>query len=1264
MARIASQAVGGYFPTPGHLVPLIAALLEPSDHVLTFLDPCAGEGDALIKLSVATAKVANIVGIEMEKTRYKALREKVGEGSDSYVYYGDAFAYERTHGEAQVLYLNPPYDMDPLTGRLEEKFLRRFAPHLSVGGALLFVVPFYALSESAETLAKHFTDLAVYRFPEKEFQVFKQVVLVGVKRPPLDHAPSAEVAKIKGWSVDVSSCPALGEEEPTSFPSRKIHVVSPSRYTPAISFKKIPVDVESLSKEFLPWNVVDRRGQFVPLPNVPRAVAIESVLKKTYPMAMPPRVAHIAMAVASGIFNGSLVTPDDPASPLPPLLVKGVFDKEWKEVGEKRNKEGEITGYKEQQQPKLVVTVFDTKWQQFHTLPAATAPHASPPSVVADMNVADLLTLYGKSLMKVMMEQCPVLHDPAHDKDRFPLVPMKGSLYPAQEEAVRANIKLLGGPSKALTLKNKYAFLLGELGSGKTFAAIATGVNIGARRILVVCPPHLLAEWENEVKKFCPSGKSTCLSDVVTLDRWAGEKLEEGVISFGLLSRESAKLGHGWVGVDKCPKCLTPVPAGVDVVKKRYRCKGKAKSPKNDFSASVLDLARDLLPLFPASSNVVQLIQPKMKYKRREEAKASDFQRLAQFIPAMDLFFGTGNDLAFTLLEVMLAAVGDPGVYSETLLRAYGKSMDHKETWGPWQKVRDWVRGQIFAVQDPELRSNLIASLKALGKEPPASSYFRTDPWQEVDEAHVYLEIKGEGAGHTHLLRDHKILNGAWTTRGYPHRATATLISAVEQLVASSSWEEGEECGEFLYQAVAEPKRYPLAKYLIKNWSDSFDFLILDECQELSSTQTAQGKAAHRLTALGKPTLLMTGTGMNGYADSLFGNLWSCNREFRNEFDRNEEQAFVDRYGYRTRVVEEKDRKENADYGAVTDREARARITGIAPGVLPLLILKWILPWATTLHKTDLEEAIPTLTQERVSLTPDPSTQKSCEDMARKIVDQIRKDQFDEEKSGKLFGAMAQLPSYLDLCTKDTGNQSDGSYEVRYPESVGRELLTVGLSLPASTLLEKERWMVQKVKEELAAGHDVMIWAWHRQLLPRYQRILEAHLLEKVALLDPAKVNAKKRRAWIDKEVVQKKIRVMVVNPMAIQTGLNNLVSFSRVIVMENPACNPIIYRQAVGRIDRIGQKKETKVYFPVYEGSLQDLAHKLLFTKVAVSQVVDGLDAAGSMEASGMGDIDVLASLSIGRALAEMYLNSLRGPPPASGSPQGFLVVSSRGNP
>lgn len=270
-------------------------------------------------------------------------------------------------------------------------------------------------------------------------------------------------------------------------------------------------------------------------------------------------------------------------------------------------------------------------------------------------------------------------------------------------------------------------------------------------------------------------------------------------------------------------------------------------------------------------------------------------------------------------------------------------------------------------------------------------------------------------------------------------------------------------------------------------------------------------------------------------------------------------------------------------------------------------------------------------------MEPTPELKSRFLRLQRCLVDRIKKDQFSEELAGKLFGQLAELPSYLDRSTQDTGNTQSGDYVICYPESVGGDTVGEQEAFPASLVLPKEQWMVDRVKQELAEGRNVMVFSWHVSLLPRLAAMIEEAIGEKVPILYATKVPTAKRQEWITKQVVQKRARVMVTNPVAIQTGLNNLVHFATEIWMENPACNPIIYRQATGRVDRIGQRVETRILFPIYAGTLQVHLHDLLMQKVAVSTATDGLDPESALLASGVGPDEFMTGLSIGKQLWAM---------------------------
>jgi hypothetical protein len=134
------------------------------------------------------------------------------------------------------------------------------------------------------------------------------------------------------------------------------------------------------------------------------------------------------------------------------------------------------------------------------------------------------------------------------------------------------------------------------------------------------------------------------------------------------------------------------------------------------------------------------------------------------------------------------------------------------------------------------------------------------------------------------------------------------------------------------------------------------------------------------------------------------------------------------------------------------------------------------------------------------------------------------------------------LPSYLDRATDDLP-----PFEVRYPQQLGGALIAAGRAFPASWRTPKETWLLSRVQEILARGEKVIVFLRHTgspELPARLLRLLR-EVTPSVAWLDAKKVPTGGREAWIDENVLKRKVKVLLVNPNAVKTGLNNLVSFS-----------------------------------------------------------------------------------------------------------------------
>lgn len=1203
MARPESVAVAGYFPLPQHLVPVVASMLEArtvEDDARqprpTVLDPVAGDGYAVFELAKHLDHATQIIAFELEEHRAKTLGERLGYSAE--VFHADAFSmtWERKHG-LSLLYLNPPYDLDKVHGRLEQRFLERFAPTLTVGGVLVFVVPHVALEASAELLARDFTDLACFRFPEPDYAVFKQVVLFARYLGPDEHAGgplerqpcAATVQQIKAW--------ARGEHhELLGRSSTKFVVPSLDRWASTISYiRKQEFDAKRAIDHFELWHERSPRGERLrPLQNTLLELPQRSGRPTEFPMAMPPRPAHIAAALASGVFDGAEVTSKTEGAPR--LLVKGVFDREFVETSQKVNKDGEAVASVQEQRPKLVVTVLDMSSWEYHEL--RSSPDVTGSKDPATMTVSDLLEHYGPSLIERMRQQCPVLFDPQNKAhvEAIPLRPMPcRSLWEAQAYAAQATVMLLGGSSCTLKQRaRRAAFVLGEVGCGKTSIALQVAHTIQARRTLVVCPPHLTTTWVEEVKACHGDTVATItIDDLDAVDAFASHP---GPV-VGVMSREAAKLGHALESVTKeCPSCGCLLEA-TDFAKTRAKCQGRELVAKNDLAMATMAASTAVVAL--ASSRLDEML-PRVA-RRRKAPRA---------------FTREAHEKAYRILEAAVVrkfesselGCGDP--IWRLIEHVMAASPEPKRTAEAW-----------FARFEERNKQRLNGA------------------WgDEMDAISVALAIINPNK--THKRVSHGI-DGDMRYDDVPMGSLKALVNAIVAAVAQARWGRGKVCGQPLYYSVPRPRRTQLAKALVRrHGSNAFDLLIGDESHEYNGDGSAQSIALQRLAALGRPVLLLTGSLMNGYAESLFSNQWLVDESFRQEFDRDGRAEFVRRYGYLKRIVDLKDddkRKDAArERGAVTDREERARITGTAPGVLDLFLLKYLLKMAVPIQKKDLALGLPKCHEERVMIDPSPMQGEQYKKLEQTLRKTIREDRNDEELSGKLFGQLAELVSYMDRASADQGNGvRPGEYVIRYPESVGGAEVASAPGLDAEELLPKESWMLDTIERELEQGRNVIVLAWHPSLFERYRRLVaRAHGKTAVEVLYSDKVPTKKRKDWIAK-IVARNVRVLIVNPVAVQTGLNNLVHFQTQLWMENPSCDPTVYRQTVGRIDRPLQRKETLIYFPVYRG-IQELAHTLLMQKAAVALAVDGLDAEGALRASGVGDMQ-FSAMSVGKQLFAM---------------------------
>lgn len=223
IGRLMNNVKMGYYPTdPDNISLILRGVRFPEGVTTNLLDPCCGCGKALRQLAQGNNCYA--YGVELDESRAEEAQtrlHRVGFGS---------FFYSRISHEAfHLLFLNPPYlsVLNESGGRArhEKRFLIESLCHLAYGGLLIYVIPYYRLTQDiCRVLCDNFDSLTVWRFTDGEFKKFKQIAVMGIrKRRELE--PS-DALWLERYTVDPAAIPSLTElpEDKYALPAQPLEV--------------------------------------------------------------------------------------------------------------------------------------------------------------------------------------------------------------------------------------------------------------------------------------------------------------------------------------------------------------------------------------------------------------------------------------------------------------------------------------------------------------------------------------------------------------------------------------------------------------------------------------------------------------------------------------------------------------------------------------------------------------------------------------------------------------------------------------------------------------------------------------------------------------------------------------------------------------------------------------------------------------------------------------------------------------------------------
>ncbi len=322
MARIASQAKAGFYPTPDRVCELLKSkIIFDLEDGARLLDPCCGKGKTLSRLADGVPNITTY-GIELDHQRAHAARSRLTK-----VLWGDSLSEVMVSpGAFGLLYLNPPYDDGVFDGakaqRLEVQFLRRYLGTLQQDGYLVLVIPYYILKHCAKPLARYFK-VQVLGFPEDEFLAFKQCIVFGRKKLLV---PKEEAEQTQAHLEELAAM------EPDDFMEK---VETLEHIAPV--FITVPPPAKPLT--------TFRTSNIDPLEAIPlirKAGILKNVLAELTPKKnneirplTPVKKGHMALMMAGGYINRTIEKDGRQ------LVIKGMVDKSEKVINVRENDSGE-----------------------------------------------------------------------------------------------------------------------------------------------------------------------------------------------------------------------------------------------------------------------------------------------------------------------------------------------------------------------------------------------------------------------------------------------------------------------------------------------------------------------------------------------------------------------------------------------------------------------------------------------------------------------------------------------------------------------------------------------------------------------------------------------------------------------------------------------------------------------------------------------------------------------------------------------------------
>ncbi|MCC6192617.1 MAG: hypothetical protein IT318_26635 [Anaerolineales bacterium] len=449
-------------------------------------------------------------------------------------------------------------------------------------------------------------------------------------------------------------------------------------------------------------------------------------------------------------------------------------------------------------------------------------------------------------------------------------------------------------------------------------------------------------------------------------------------------------------------------------------------------------------------------------------------------------------------------------------------------------------------------------------------------------------------------------------------------------------------CGAPLFENSAL-RREAAARYANKKARGFFGLLLCDELHKAKAKGTGVGWALTALNNATRFTVGLTGTLFGGASTSIFWLLYRLTGEVRQEFSFNDERRWSERFGLLKTTFYVDHGAELSDDGAYTGTrffETVSEKPGISPAIVGLG-----LKYCTFSSLKDVGLPLPPYSEEivRLPLSPTMQEQMAEADGSGSPPQGLLAWALEQQKTETGKGAISvwlntafNRPDAMfrpETVTFNRRVEGRGRFAVRRRETVLELEPVVG----DGELLPKENWLVKTCQREKALGRKVLVYVRQtgdRDIQPRLSEVLASHKL-RAGILRPSLAPAK-RATWLKSQA--ERFDVLLTNARLVEVGLN-LTMFATAVFAELDFSLYVTW-QSMRRLYRPGAPLPVKLYFPVYEDTLEEHALDLIGAKMLAAQVLYGDEVGGALVDEGdegdlMSDLvrKALGNLPVGRA-------------------------------